>query len=162
MGNGNPLIVEANALKMEEGEHYRHANIFRSVEKWDVPRPGTKVDVPDKVRKLVRDRMLGLLFSQSFDIIDRRIGTREDLNFGCQVALGFRKGPLDIRYDLGEAEVERISQKFKKDRPGFPQANQSFPLYQDFRPYLLVDNIDDVKIITIRRPQPIVWRRPLR
>ncbi|MBW1768120.1 MAG: hypothetical protein JRJ65_13880 [Deltaproteobacteria bacterium] len=38
------------------------------------------------------DRLLGILFSQAVDIIDRGIGTREDLNFGCQVALGFRKG----------------------------------------------------------------------
>jgi enoyl-CoA hydratase/3-hydroxyacyl-CoA dehydrogenase len=153
LGNGNPIIVEANTRKMEEGEHYRPALIFRSVEKWAVLRPGTKVEVPDEVKKVVKDRMLGILFSQSFDIADRGIGTKEDLNFGCQVALGFRKGPFDLMGNLGEAETMRISEDYQKDRPGFPQANQPFSAYQDFKRYLLMDDMDGVKIITIRRPQ---------
>ena len=153
MGNGNPLIIRANTLKMEEGDHYRPAKIFHSVDRWLVPRPGTKVEVPEDVKKKVRDRMLGILFSQSFDIVDRGIGIKEDLNFGCQVALGFRKGPLDLMREMGEAEVNRIAQKFIKDRPGFPQAKQPFVTYVDFRRYLLEDDIDGVKIITIRRPQ---------
>jgi enoyl-CoA hydratase/3-hydroxyacyl-CoA dehydrogenase len=153
LSSGNPIIVEANTRKMEEGEHYRPAPIFRSVEKWAVPRPGTKVDVSDEVKQIVRDRMLGILFSQSFDIADRGIGTKEDLNFGCQVALGFRKGPFDLMRDLGEPETGRISEKYHNDRPDFPQANQPFSAYQDFKRYLLIDDIDGVKIITIRRPQ---------
>ena len=40
------------------------------------PRPGSKVDVPEDVKKIVRDRLLGILFSQSFDIVDRGIGTK--------------------------------------------------------------------------------------
>jgi enoyl-CoA hydratase/3-hydroxyacyl-CoA dehydrogenase len=153
LGNGNPIIVEANTRKMEEGDHYKPAPIFRSVEKWAVPRPGTKVDVPDDIRQIVRDRMLGILFSQSYDIADRGIGSKEDLNFGCQVALGFRKGPFDIMNDLGEAETKRINESYQKARPGFPQAGEPFSVYQDFNRYLLVDEIDGVKIITIRRPQ---------
>ncbi|MDH5696009.1 MAG: enoyl-CoA hydratase/isomerase family protein, partial [Dehalococcoidia bacterium] len=77
----------------------------------------------------------------------------EDLNFGCQVALGFRKGPFDIMKDLGEAEVERIMNKFHAERPGFPGARKPFSEYQAFRRHILVDEMDGVKIITIRRPQ---------
>jgi len=153
MGNGNPIIVETNTLQMEEGSHYRPAPILNSVEKWLVPRPGTHVEVPEDVRRKVRDRMLGILFSQSFDIIDRGIGTMGDLNFGCQIALGFRKGPLDVMPDLGEQEVNRIMEKFQQDRPGFPNARNPFSTYQDFKRYLLVDEVENVKIITIRRPQ---------
>jgi enoyl-CoA hydratase / 3-hydroxyacyl-CoA dehydrogenase len=97
--------------------------------------------------------MLGIFFSQSFDIIDRGIGTKEDLNFGCQIALGFRKGPLDVMRDLGESEIDRIMGKFEEDRPGFPKPKSSFDFYQSFRRYLLVDELDGVKIITLRRPQ---------
>jgi len=153
MGNGNPLIVESNTRKMEEGKHYQPAPVFRSVEKWAVPRPGAKVEVPDEVKTTVRDRLLGILFSQSFDIVDRGIGLKEDLNLGCQIALGFRSGPLDLMRDLGEDEVNRISQKYAKERPGFPQASQAFSAYQDFRRCILVDEREGVKIITIRRPQ---------
>ncbi|MEJ2724306.1 MAG: 3-hydroxyacyl-CoA dehydrogenase/enoyl-CoA hydratase family protein [Deltaproteobacteria bacterium] len=151
--NGNPTIVETNTLQMEEGAHYKPATILASVGKWVTHRPGAKVEVPRDVGQIVRDRLLGILFSQSFDIMDRGIGTKGDLNFGCQIALGFRKGPLDVMRDLGESEVFRIMKRFGEDRPGFPQPKSSFDLYQDFKRYLLVDDMDGVKIITIRRPQ---------
>ena len=153
MAHGNPIVIETNTLQMEEGLHYRPAAIFGSVETWLTHRPGTRLEVPEDIKETIRDRMLGILFSQSFDIIDRGIGTKEDLNFGCQIALGFRKAPFDIMRDLGEAEVNRIMGRFQKERPGFPQAREPFSAYQDFKRYLLVDEIDGVKVITIRRPQ---------
>ncbi|MBE9522968.1 MAG: enoyl-CoA hydratase/isomerase family protein [Proteobacteria bacterium] len=153
MANGNPIIIETNTLQMEEGAHYEPALILGSVEKWHTGRPGSKVEVPADLKNTIRDRMLGILFSQSFDIIDRGIGTKQDLNFGCQVALGFKKGPFDIMRDCGEAEVTRIMGKFQQERPGFPQAKKPFSDYQDFKRFLLVDEVDGVKIITIRRPQ---------
>jgi enoyl-CoA hydratase/3-hydroxyacyl-CoA dehydrogenase len=55
--------------------------------------------------------------------------------------------------DLGEDEVKRIMEKFQSERPGFPMPRQSFSAYQDFKRYILVDERDGVKIITIRRPQ---------
>ena len=152
MANGNPIIIETNTLQMEEGAHYRPAPILGSVDRWLTPRPGTKMEISDEVKETIRDRMLGIFFSQSFDVIDRGIGTKEDLNFGCQIALGFRKGPFDVMRDLGEAEVTRIMEKFEADRPGFPQPKGSFAEYQDFNRFVLVDEIDGVKIITIRRP----------
>ncbi|MBK5100197.1 MAG: 3-hydroxyacyl-CoA dehydrogenase family protein, partial [Desulfobacteraceae bacterium] len=131
MANGNPIIIETNTLQMEEGSHYKPALILASVDRWLTHRPGSKVEVPEDIRNTVKDRLLGILFSQSFDIIDRGIGTKSDLNFGCQIALGFRKGPLDVMRDLGEAEVSRIMQKFQEDRPGFPQPLQPLSAYQD-------------------------------
>jgi len=153
LANGNPIIIETNTLQMEEGGHYKPAAILASVDRWLTHQPGSPVNMPEDLKHAVRDRLLGILFSQSFDVIDRGIGTREDLNFGCQVALGFRSGPLDLMRDLGEGEVNRIMQRFQNDRPGFPQATQSFGVYQDFKRFILVDDLEGVKIITIRRPQ---------
>lgn len=155
MTNGNPIIVETNTLKMEEGAHYKPASILGSVDKWQTHRPGSPVEVPGETKTLIRDRLLGILFSQSCDIIDQGIGTREDLNLGCQLALGFRKGPLDIMEELGEAEVRRIMKKFQEERPGFPQPRQPLSFYTTFKRYLLVDEMDGVKIITLRRPQAL-------
>jgi len=153
MANGNPIIMETNTLQMEEGAHYKPASILGSVYRWQIPRPGSKVEVPADVKGTVRDRLLGILFSQSFDIVDRGIGTKTDLNFGCQVALGFRRGPLDVMAGLGEAEVKRVMSEFLKARPGFPQAQEPLASYLDFKRHVLVDDLDKVKIITIRRPQ---------
>jgi len=153
MAKGNPIILETNTLQMEEGSHYRPALILKSVAEWQTIRPGTRLEVPEEIKKVVRDRLLGVLFSQSFDVINRGIGTLEDLNLGCQVAFGFRKGPFDIIKELGEAEVERVMSKFQSQRPGFPGAQKPFSAYQDFRRHILVDEREGVKIITIRRPQ---------
>jgi len=153
MANGNPITIETNTLQMEEGEHYKPASILASVDRWLTHRPGTEVEIPQTLLEKIRDRMLGIFFSQSFDIIDRGIGTKEDLNFGCQIALGFRKGPFDVMRGLGEAEVSRIMKGFEKERPGFPQPRKTFSYYQNFNRHILVDDMDGVKVITIRRPQ---------
>lgn len=153
LANGNPIIVETNTLQMEEGEHYRPAKIFNSVDRWNTIKPGTKLEISADLKNTIRDRLLGILFSQSFDIIDKNIGSMEDLNFGCQVALGFRKGPFDLMEELGSVEVQRIIDKFQKERPGFPGPKQKLSYYQKFNRHILVDEIKGVKIITIRRPQ---------
>lgn len=153
LANGNPIIIETNTLQMEEGAHYKPASILGSVHRWQIPRPGSKVEVADGLKQIVRDRLLGILFSQSFDIVDRRIGTKSDLNFGCQVALGFRQGPLDVMAKLGESEVSRIMAEFEKARPGFPQPKEDLSFYLDFKRHILLDDLDGVKVITIRRPQ---------
>lgn len=153
LANGNPIIIETNTMQMEEGDHYKPAPILASVDRWLTHRPGSKVVMPKEVQKIVRDRMLGILFSQSFDIIDQGIGTKEDLAFGCQIALGFRKGPFDVMRDIGETEVARIIKQFEKDRPGFPKPQKSFSYYQEFRRFVLVDDLHGVKVITLRRPQ---------
>jgi enoyl-CoA hydratase/3-hydroxyacyl-CoA dehydrogenase len=153
LARGNPIIMETNTLQMEEGQHYRPAKIFQSVENWVAPSPGSEVEVPDDIRRRVRSRLLGVLFSQCFDIINRGIGTLEDLNLGCQIALGFRKGPFDIMRDLGDGETRRIIDQFQRDRPGMPGPRGKISAYQDFNRHILVDQMNGVKIITIRRPQ---------
>ncbi len=153
MANGNPIIIETNTLQMEEGKHYKPAPILHSVDRWATHHPGAGPDIPEDLHDAIRDRLLGILFSQSFDIIDRGIGTMADLNFGCQIALGFKEGPLDIMKRLGQTEVQRIMTRFQEDRPGFPVATQPFETYQAFHRYILTDDVDGVKIITIRRPQ---------
>jgi enoyl-CoA hydratase/3-hydroxyacyl-CoA dehydrogenase len=155
MANGNPIIIETNSLQMEEGAHYQPAPILASVDRWLTHRPGMPVAVSEKLGNQIRDRLLAILFSQSFDIIDRGIGTQADLNLGCQIALGFRKGSLDIMRDLGDAEVSRIMEKFQQERPGFPMPAKPLAEYQDFRRFIIVDEMDGVMIITLKRPQAL-------
>lgn len=154
MSNGNLIIVETNTLQMEEeGPHYLPAPIFRSVDKWRTVPLGKRVDMTPEAAGIIRDRMLGVLFSQSVDILDRKIGAAADLEIGCRLALGFKRGPLDVMRDLGEPEVARIMTRMKAERPGMPQPTQPMASYQAFLRNVLVDDIDGVKIITIRRPE---------
>lgn len=120
MAGGNPLTYESQTRRTAERACYAPSPLLLSVEKWKTARPGTPVEVPFDVREWVRDRMLGVVFSQCFDIADRNIGTRSDLNFGSLVGLGFKKGVFDLMADLGPREVSRIVDAYRAERPGFP------------------------------------------
>ena len=154
LARGNPIIVETNTLQSEEeGEHYRPATIFRSVDTWRTIGPGQRIDVDPDTTSIVRDRMLGVLFSQSVDIMDRGIGSPEDLDLGCRLALGFKKGPFELMQELGDDEVGRILDRFAQERAGMPMPKKATPDYQGFQRHLLVDDIEGVKVLTMRRPQ---------
>ncbi|MCX5799618.1 MAG: 3-hydroxyacyl-CoA dehydrogenase family protein [Proteobacteria bacterium] len=59
LANGNPIIFETNTLQMEEGKHYQPVSILRSVKEWQTKRLGVTLDIPENVRNIVRDRLLG-------------------------------------------------------------------------------------------------------
>jgi enoyl-CoA hydratase/3-hydroxyacyl-CoA dehydrogenase len=156
LAHGNPIIVETNTLQAdEEGEHYRPASVFRSVERWVTVAPNRRVEVAPDTASTVRDRLLGVLFSQSVDILDRDIGTAADLDLGCRIALGFRRGPLELMRDLGEAEATRMLGRFAHERPGMPSPKRALAEYQRFERHVLVDDLDGVKVITLRRPEAL-------
>lgn len=153
LANGNPIITETNNLQMrEEGSHYQPAEVFSTVETWDTISPGEVIDVDPEKSARIRDRLAGILFSQTVDILDRSIGSPADLELGCELALGFRNGPLRLMEDLGGQEVERILGRLAVERPGMPMPARRLTEYQGFRRHLLVDDLDGVKVVTIRRP----------
>lgn len=150
---GNPLIYESQKRRVGERACYNPSPRLISVDTWKVNKPGTKVDMPEDLREWIKDRLLGLVFSQCFDIADRKIGTRSDLNLGSVIGLAFKKGVYEIMADLGKQEVKRIAKSFAKERPGFPLPKQAIEEYTDFPRDILVDDMNGVRIISIRRPQ---------
>ena len=158
LAHGNPIIVETNTLQAaEEGEHYRPAAIFRSVERWQTCAPGHPVEVGAERRAQIRDRLLGVLLSQSVDILDRGIGDAADLDLGCRSALGFRHGPLELLRTIGAAEAQRVLDRFVAERPGMPGARRALAAYLPAQRHVLVDDVGDVKVITLRRPSESVF-----
>ena len=156
LARGNPIITETNTLQAdEEGEHYRPAPIFQSVEQWLTLPPGRRVEVPPETASAVRDRLLGVLLSQSVDILDRGIGTPADLDLGCRTALGFKNGPLTLLRDMPEAQAQRILKRLALERAGMPMPKRALPDYLKFERHVLVDDVQGVKVITLRRPEAL-------
>jgi enoyl-CoA hydratase/3-hydroxyacyl-CoA dehydrogenase len=153
MGGGNPLTFASQTRRMAEREAYAPTRILLSVEKWATNKPGTKVEVSPDLAEWIRMRFLGSVFSQCFDIVDRNIGTRSDLNFGSVIALAYKKGVLDLMTDMGTEKVNSIIQRFNAERPGFPQPTKPIDEYFDFPRDILVDRMGEITILTIRRPQ---------
>jgi enoyl-CoA hydratase/3-hydroxyacyl-CoA dehydrogenase len=156
LAHGNPIIIETNTLQAdEEGEHYRPAAIFRTAGTWSTVSPGKTVPVAPQAAAAIRDRLLGILISQSGDILDRNIGEAADLELGCRLALGFKSGPLELMHQLGAPEVSRIGKRLAEERPGLPLPKRALADYQNFHRSVLVDDVRGVKIITIRRPEAL-------
>ena len=156
LARGNPIITETNTLQAdEEGEHYRPAPIFQSVEQWLTLAPGQRAEVSPETASAVRDRLLGVLLSQSVDILDRGIGTPADLELGCCTALGFKRGPLALLRDLPEAHAQRILKRLALERPGMPMPKRALTDYLNFERHVLVDDVQGVKVITLRRPEAL-------
>ena len=138
-----------------EGDHYTPASIFETVGAWKTIQPGEETEVSEEVRKEIEDRLLGIVFSQSVDILDREIGTPEDLDLGSRLAFAFKKGPLELMRDIGEQESTRILEKFTTNKPGMPVARKTISSYTKFRRFMLLDELESVKIITLRRPDAL-------
>jgi enoyl-CoA hydratase / 3-hydroxyacyl-CoA dehydrogenase len=156
LANGNPIIIETNTLQAdEEGEHYRPATVFRSVDRWNTVAPGREIKVAPELHARIRDRLLGVLLSQSVDIMDRGIGGAADLDIGCRTALGFKRGPLELISALGAAECTRVLERFVRERPGMPAARRDPAAYLPTERHVLVDEINGVKVITLRRPEAL-------
>lgn len=153
VSGGNPLTFASQTRRMAESEAYAPTRILLSVDQWAFNKPGTKVEVPPDLAEWIKMRFLGSVFSQCFDIVDRDIAIRADLNFGSVIALAYKKGVLDLMTDLGAEKVSGIMQKFDSERPGFPQPTKPIEEYFDFPRDILVDEIDGATILTIRRPQ---------
>ncbi len=149
----NPLTYASMMRRTAERAVYAPSKLLLSVDKWVYNRPGTKVEVDPETAEWIRMRFLGCVFSQAFDIADRGIGSSTDLNFGSMVALGYKKGIFDLMADLGAEKVNDIMEKFDAERPGFPQPTIPIEKYLDFPRDILVDEMDGVRILTIRRPQ---------
>ena len=92
---------------------------------------GKTIDVPADTKKIIRDRLLGILFSQTVDILDRAIGDASDLDLGCCVALGFKKGPIELMREMGDKEVDRILTEFAAYKPGMPMPGKPVKDYFD-------------------------------
>ena len=156
LARGNPIITETNTLQAdEEGEHYRPAPIFQSVDQWLTVVPVQRADVSLGTSSAVRDRLLGVLLSQSVGILDRGIGSPADLELGCCNALGFRHGPLALLRDLPDGEARRILARLTDERPGMPSPKRPLADYLEFERHVLVDDVQGVKVITLRRPQAL-------
>ena len=156
LAQGNPIIIETNTLQAdEEGEHYRPAPIFASVARWQTGKPGSTPAPDANTGTLVRDRLLGVLWSQTVDILDRGIGSAADLDLGCRVALGFKQGPLELMQQAGDVECARVLKRFALERPGMPQPQRALAAYQPALRHVLIDRLDDVVVITLRRPEAL-------
>ena len=110
----------------------------------------TKVDVPRKRR--IGSGCASWAPSSRPSKSRTGISARSDLNFGSVIALAYKKGIIDLMANLGADKIKDIMKRFDAERR-LAEATKPVEQYFDFREDILVDRVDGVTILTIRRPQ---------
>ncbi|MBN2034696.1 MAG: 3-hydroxyacyl-CoA dehydrogenase family protein [Deltaproteobacteria bacterium] len=91
---GFPLVPEPLKTQFEKGKP------------WDLE-GGPMVDDP-AVLNVVKERLLGSVFTISTHLIEKRVVSLKDLELGIKTALAWPKGPFSMMNDMGMAEAARL------------------------------------------------------
>jgi len=108
----------------------------------------------EALAKRVLDRILAVLIGRTYFVLDNEICDPTELNWMTQMALGFRKGLMEIAEELGADRVHELCTKYAAEFPGFevPKSILEMKL-PEFRRTLKVDRDEDVAVVTIFRPE---------
>jgi enoyl-CoA hydratase / 3-hydroxyacyl-CoA dehydrogenase len=106
------------------------------------------------LRDKVLDRVLAVLFSRTYFLIEHAVSAPTETNWLVRMALGFRKGTMELAEELGGAKVRDLCERYAAENPGFfvPKAakEQSLP---PFRRSMLVERDGAIGIIKVFRPE---------
>ena len=78
-------------------------------EMWTI---GEEVDCDDETAKIIRERLLGVVFAVSSQIVEEEICSMEDVDRGAKVGLRWAKGPFELMNEFGVDEAYRMAQGY--------------------------------------------------
>ena len=157
MANGNPIIVETNTRQMDgerglpAGPHLQQRGSLD-----DRASRARRSTWSRETRALVRDRLLGILFSQSLDVVDARDRhpgrPRPGLRCWPWASAGaprlWQRAGTRMRSSASWSACDSGTARL----PGPGRRAPASPSSSTSSSYILVDQLDDVVVITIRRP----------
>jgi enoyl-CoA hydratase/3-hydroxyacyl-CoA dehydrogenase len=171
IGGGGPFnvmdLTRGNLLNVKCLELLRQADhgsdqfdpppIFRQrgSQLWHDPRQPHDPNHDAALARTVLDRILAVLFSRTYFVVERGICSPSDLNWLTQNALGFRQGLLDLAEERGADELARLCEGYAVGHTGFfvPACVVRRELPRFYRNVTVVRGDDRVALVTVRRPE---------
>ncbi len=77
-------------------------------QQWDLE---GEISTDESLRKIISDRMLGVVFLVCSQLLDEKVCTAVDINRGARIGLKWKKGPIEIVRYYGEQEVNELVKK---------------------------------------------------
>lgn len=119
---GVPVSYHAQKTLEVFGNFYKVAEKLKAQteakQNWDL---NGKISLDETTRKIISERMLGIVFFVCSQLLDEKVCTATDINRGARIGLRWRKGPVELMKRLGEKEVERlirqVCEKYKSEMP---------------------------------------------
>jgi enoyl-CoA hydratase/3-hydroxyacyl-CoA dehydrogenase len=104
--------------------------------------------------KRVLDRILAVLLARTYFVVDNEICDPTELNWLTRMALGFRKGLMELAEEMGADRVHEICTRYAEEFPGFevPKSIKEMKL-PEFRRNLKVERDGEIAVVTIFRPE---------
>ena len=108
---GVPIAYHAEKTLEVFGKLYEVANALKiqaeSGKQWEIASTTIENINPQK-EKIIRDRMLGIIFFVCSQILEENVCSATHLNRGAKIGLRWKNGPVDLMHSFGENEVNRI------------------------------------------------------
>jgi enoyl-CoA hydratase / 3-hydroxyacyl-CoA dehydrogenase len=106
------------------------------------------------LRDQVLPRILAVLCSRSYFLIEHGVCAPTETNWLMRMALGFRQGTLELAEELGAARVRELCQRYAAGNPGFyvPRVAKDARL-PPFKRSLLVERNGALGVIKVFRPE---------
>ncbi|MCE9576636.1 MAG: enoyl-CoA hydratase/isomerase family protein [Deltaproteobacteria bacterium] len=100
------------------------------------------------------DRILAVLFGRTYAVLDAGTCAATELDWMTRMALGFRKGLLELAAEYGAARVHELCTRFARDHAGFPvpptiAAGALAPV----RVTTMIERDGDLAIVRVFRPE---------
>lgn len=152
---GVPIALHAQRTLERIGPSYKVATHLEkqveSKQNWTIENNG--VSITDAEKKIVEERMLGSVFFVCSQILAEKVCTAIDLNKGAKIGLKWKKGPVDLMLQYGEAEVKRLVEAYaslysEKVPSGIAKLNWELE-------YVTLSKIENRAIITMNRPEDL-------
>jgi enoyl-CoA hydratase / 3-hydroxyacyl-CoA dehydrogenase len=121
---------------------------------WFPPGVARRASCDEDVAKVIRDRIVAVLVSRTYFVVENGICDASDLDWLTHNALGFRTGLLEFTESLGGAQARQVCADYAAKHPGFdvPVGLAEGKLVTYYRD-VVVTREDDVAIVRVRRPE---------
>lgn len=152
---GVPIAYHAQKTLERFGKLYKTSNLLKtqseSGQPWYIDANGDKIP-DDKTKKIITDRMLGIVLVVCSQILNEKICIADEINRGARIGLRWRKGPVELMKSYGKEEVLKL-------------IKQTCELYDTIIPkpileglklnFVSLEKFDDKALITITRPEDL-------
>lgn len=150
---GVPIAFHAQKTLEKFGNFYKVSDALKKQSElnkpWDIIETNEAPD--DKTLKLVKERMLGVVFVVCSQLLDEKVCSSVEINRGARIGLRWRRGPIDLMKKFGVIEVKRLIKLIcGKYSVEFPASVNENSWEMEF---VKLDKVKDSAVITISRPE---------
>ncbi len=152
---GVPIALHAQRTLEFFGPSYKVAGLLEKQvdkrENW--PLGDTNISLIDQsLSQQISERMLGSVFFVCSQILEENVCTGIDLNKGAKIGLRWKKGPVDLMKQYGEAEVKKLVLSYSKIyNEKLPEINAS----EWNMEFVTLEKSGNRAIITMNRPEEL-------